>query len=235
MGKNIMKTKYLIISLAVITIFAVSCAKKEPAKSKYTKEAPASAEDKNGALKQKVLAFNLEGFTQKGTKSWEVKGESAEVISEDQIKLDNIVAKAYGEESEAVITGEKGIYDKTKNNVRLEKNVKATIENAESFSGADIGFPSPLVGSTSSKKDNPVKGQKRRIIITCDGEVQFDYEKNQAYFSRNVKVVSEDGNIESDKITINLDPATKKLKDIVGEGNVKITRGENVTYSEKAI
>lgn len=175
-------------------------------------------QSEKGAVQQKVLSFNLEGMTQKGAKSWEVKGESAEALSESQIRLDNITAKTYGKEGEATITADNGIYDKSKNNVMLENNVKATIINSENFSqGQDI----------PSKK-------KRKIVITCDGEVQFDYEKNQAYFNDNVKVVSDDGNIDADKITVNLDSSTKKIHNIVAEGNVKITRGENITYSDKA-
>ena len=62
----------------------------------------------------------------------------------------------------------------------------------------------------------------------------FDYENNQAYFNKNVKVVSEDGEIDADKITVNLDPSTKRVKEIIAEGSVCIKRGENITYSEKA-
>ena len=89
---------------------------------------------------------------------------------------------------------------------------------------------------TGSKEKKPVrdKSKKAKTLIVCDGEVQFDYEKNQAYFNKNVKVTNDEGNIDADKITINLDPSTKRIGEIVCEGNVKITRGENITYSDKA-
>lgn len=228
--------KYLIIGLMIVGMFTIGCAKKEAPNLKEAKAPEPTKAAADDSVKHKVLSFDLEGLTSAGRKKWDVKGQSAEAISESEIKLDNIVAKAYGEEAEATITADKGIYDKTKNNVRLEKNVKATIENTQrDFSGdfTDFSGPEMAAGSTS-KEAIPDKSKKAKTIITCDGEVQFDYENNQAYFSKNVKVTNADGNIDADKITVYLNPATKKVKEIVAEGNVKITRGENITYSEKA-
>jgi len=224
---------YILIGLLAIALFTYGCAKKEAPKPKEAKQAPAP-DNKNVAVQQKVLSFNLEGFTQKGAKSWEVKGESAEAVSEQEVKLDNITAKAYGEEAEAVITADNGVYNKSKNNVTLENNVRATIENKKPLSADyEIGFADPLK-SVKPKKDKTTEAKSSMIVITCDGAVEFNYEKNQVYFNKNVKIVSEDGNIDADRITINLDPATKKIRDIMAEDNVKITRGENVTYSDRA-
>lgn len=188
-------------------------------------------------VKHRILSFNLEGVTEKGAKKWDVTGESAEAITSDRIKLDNIVARAYGEDALATITADKGIYDKSHNNVRLEQNVKATIDSAGSAAGNIGDFPGASPAQSAGKKPaNPQSPSKKtRTVITCDGEVQFDYEKNEAYFSKNVKVVNEEGSIDADRITIYLDMATKKLKEIVAEGNVKIRRGENTTYSDRAV
>ncbi len=226
--------KHLIIGLTIVALFTMGCGKKEALKPKETKTPEPTVAAADDSVKHKVLSFDLEGVTEKGAKKWDVKGKSAEAISENEIKLENIVAKAYGEEAEATITADKGIYDKAKNNVRLEKNVKAAIENTQGFAGDFTDFSSQMSSASTSRDAKTDKAKKTKTIITCDGEVQFDYENNQAYFSKNVKVTSEDGNIDADKITIYLDPATKKVKEIVAEGNVKIARGENITYSEKA-
>jgi lipopolysaccharide export system protein LptA len=244
MGKKIVA---LVVVFSLFGIVGFSFFKKEapkappPAPVQEEKAAPAAgaasgASDKDGAVNQKVLSFNLEGFTQKGTKSWEVNGQSAEAVTETQVKLDNIVAKAYGDEAEAVITADKGIYDKKKNNVTLESNVKATIDSTKGFSEQFAGLPSSSAGA-AGPNDPPAAGEKKksRIVITCSGQVEFNYEKNQAYFVKDVRVESKDGNIDADRITVNLDPTSKKVKTIVAEGNVKITQGENVTYSDKAI
>jgi lipopolysaccharide transport protein LptA len=183
-------------------------------------------------VEHKVLSFNLEGMTEKGEKKWEVIGRTARSISENEVRLGNIVAKTYGKE-EAVITADQGIYDKSKNSVRLQKNVVATIENAGSTLKEQIGLEIPTKDDLV-KDAAPQPKEKKKIVITCDGEVEFDYAKNLAYFKDNVKVKSADGDIDADKITVNLDPGTKKINDIVAEGHVKITQHGNVAYGDSA-
>lgn len=222
-------SKYFMIFLVVLIVCAAGCGKKETPKQETVKPKEAAEPDTADQVKHKVLAFNLEGLSDKGAKKWDVKGEAAEAVSENEIKLDNVMARAYGEEASATITADKGIYDRAKNNVRLEENVKATIENTGNFAGDFIDIP-----GQAGKGSPSGKAKTTRTLITCDGEVQFDYENNKAYFDRNVKVVSDDGNIDADRITVNLDPETKKVKEIIAEGNVKISRGENITYSDKA-
>jgi len=233
--------RYLIAVMAAAMIFSAGCAKKEapkpePKASPGSKQAQQSAGGEGDAVQHKVLAFNLEGLTDRGEKKWDVKGESAEAISENEVKLDNIVAKAYGDEAEAVITADKGVYDKSKNNVRLQQNVKATIEATQNFNSNFVNVPGQGKGAGAAEgAADPAKPLKKtKTIITCDGEVEFDYEKNIAFFIKNVHVDSEDGSIVADKITVHLDPETRQVKEIVADGNVKIKREENVTYSERA-
>jgi lipopolysaccharide assembly outer membrane protein LptD (OstA) len=94
--------------------------------------------------------------------------------------------------------------------------------------------------STAASKEAVVSeaekgtGLAGETVITCDAEVEFNYEANTAVFSKNVKVASSDGVIEADRITLFLDIKTKKIKEVVAEGNVKITRGDNTSYSDKA-
>lgn len=227
------------VSVALaLSVAATSCIRKEAGK----KKAPAreAARDENAAapedaVQHKVLSFNLEGFTDKGAKKWDVTGQCAEAISATEVKLDHIVAKAYGDEGEATITADSGIYDKAKNNVRLQTNVKATIQTTE---GVNAGFlEAGKKEKSAAKKGDVLPGEEKKkntTVITCDGDVQFDYENNIAYFNKNVVVVTDDGTIIADKITVILDPDSKKLKTIMAEGNVKIFKEGNTIYSERA-
>lgn len=225
----------LTVALLVVFLFTGGCGKKEEPKTKEAKAPEVSDKVPGDPVNHKVLSFNLEGLTERGVKKWDVKGESAEAISENRVKLDNIIASAYGEESEAVITADKGVYDRNKNNVMLEQNVHATILATQGFTGDFVEGTGKI--KDKNKKPDAVNGEKPRktkTVITCDGEVQFDYEKNQVFFLKNVKVVSEDGTIDADKITVNLDPNTRRLKEIVADGNVKIVRDDNTTFSQRA-
>lgn len=225
----------------MMALIVTGCGKKEPPKvdpvtTVEPKGRDQAKKEQSESIEHNVLSFNLEGMTEKGEKKWEVIGRTAKSISENEIKLEDIVAKTYGSE-EAVITADEGVYDKSKNNVRLQKNVVATIENAGSTLKEQMGFSPLPEGSAKSggAKDAASKPkEKKRIVITCDGEVEFDYAKNLAYFKDNVKVKSADGDIDADKITVNLDPGTKKINDIVAEGHVKITQRDNVAYGDNA-
>jgi len=223
------------VAMLVMFLFVGGCGKKEEPRTKEAASTEKTASNPSDSVNHKVLSFNLEGLSERGTKKWDVKGDSAEAISENEVKLDNIVASAYGEEAEAIITADKGVYDRSKNNVKLEQNVHATIEATKGFAG-DFVEGSGQMDSSKTDAAGAKAGEKKKskTVITCDGEVQFDYEKNQAYFLKNVKVVSEDGTIDADKLTVYLDPTTRRLKEIVADGNVKIVRGDNTTFSQKA-
>ncbi len=233
--------RYLIYLLLMMTLIVTGCGRKEPPKvdpvtSVGSEKQDGAKKGQSDGVEHKVLSFNLEGMTEKGEKKWEVIGRTAKSISENEVRLGNIVAKTYGAE-EAVITADQGIYDKSKNNVRLQKNVVATIENAGSTLKEQMGFspfPEDSAKNDATKDAASKPKEKKKMVITCDGEVEFDYAKNLAYFKDNVKVRSSDGDIDADKITVNLDPGTKKINDIVAQGHVKITQHDNVAYGDNA-
>jgi len=95
--------------------------------------------------------------------------------------------------------------------------------------------------------DNQSK-KKEKIAITCDGSLDVDYEKNIAIFNNNVKVEKPDLIIYSDKMTVYFSPKqegqkapsesavmSSSINKIVAQGNVRIVRGENTSYSQEAI
>jgi LPS export ABC transporter protein LptC len=89
---------------------------------------------------------------------------------------------------------------------------------------------------------------KKKIVITCDGPLEIDYGKNIATFKNNVRVDTQDSIIQSDIMDVyfggmgqdnsgvgtDLTAMGSKIEKIVARGNVKITRGENVSYSDEA-
>jgi len=89
---------------------------------------------------------------------------------------------------------------------------------------------------------------KEKIMITCDGPLEVNYEKNIAVFNNNVKVEKPDLTIYSDRMQVYFSPRQEEakgaqeslamassIKKIIAQGNVRILRGENTTYSQEAI
>jgi LPS export ABC transporter protein LptC/lipopolysaccharide transport protein LptA len=75
---------------------------------------------------QQFEGFNLTGYSNNGQKSWDIKGETADIVG-DLVKLTNIVANAYGDEK-VNLTAHNGALDKVSGKMHLEKDVVITTE-----------------------------------------------------------------------------------------------------------
>ncbi|MDD2679422.1 MAG: LPS export ABC transporter periplasmic protein LptC [Candidatus Omnitrophica bacterium] len=90
---------------------------------------------------------------------------------------------------------------------------------------------------------------KEKTTITCEGALEVDYEKNIATFNKDVKVVRPDTIIYSDRMDLYFSAGqdsqkqskspqimgNNKIDKIVARGNVRIVRGENISYSDEAV
>jgi lipopolysaccharide export system protein LptA len=92
------------------------------------------------------------------------------------------------------------------------------------------------------------QGVKEKITVTCDGPLEIDYDKNIAVFKNNVVVERADSTIYSDTMDVYFlasnDKAAEentpgfmgsKIDRIVAKGNVRVEKGDNVSYSQEAI
>lgn len=96
-----------------------------------------------------------------------------------------------------------------------------------------------FVQISSQRKSNP----DDKIIITCKGPLEIDYEKNIAVFHDKVKVVHSDIQIYSDELQVyfSKEKATssesfskESITKVYALGNVKIIRENNISFSEEA-
>ena len=76
------------------------------------------------AVQQQLEGFNLNGYTDGGTKSWDINGDTAD-ISDKDIKINNVNANSYGKQN-TNLTAKTGTIDKVSGNVHLEKDVVIT-------------------------------------------------------------------------------------------------------------
>jgi len=236
---------------------------------------------------QQISDFSLSGFGEKGRKSWDLSGKSADIFT-DIIKLKDITGNLYGEKEDIKLTADKGDFDKTKGKVHLEQNVvvttssgaklltdsldwdrknqvvttkdKVNIERENMVTTAYGAEGHPNLNQIKLERDvmvrlNPAAENKKKedpqdgkTVITCDGPLQIDYDKNVATFNSNVKVDRGDLLIYSDKMDVyfNKDKNAQvqagsdgmmgtKIDKIVAHGNVKIMRGDNTPFSDEAV
>lgn len=104
--------------MVLFFIFSLSFAASAAQKENLSQEQPQEAE-------QKMMDFSLSGYTQRGKKSWEVKGNSADIFS-DVVRLTDVNANVYGDEENINLVGDKGAYDKSTGKMHLEDNVVIT-------------------------------------------------------------------------------------------------------------
>lgn len=254
----------LLIFFVLFAVAISGCAAKEQEEPQVPEvpdfeRAKQAGEDPAG---QQVLQFDLTSYTDGGTKRWEVKGKSANVVNE-MVELEDINATTYGEDNTIALRADEGTYDRELNKVRLEKNVVITTSDGAEVTTDTMDWDSknnvissdsivkvereeiiltgkgvkgePELRKAQFEKDVKIDMYDGATVITCDGMMEVDYEKNIAIFNDNVKIVDEKGQITSDVLYAYLNPETKTIVKAIAKGNVRIIRGNNHSKSEEAI
>jgi len=94
------------------------------------------------------------------------------------------------------------------------------LKKADYKEDVEVVFPDPETGDVAT--------------ATCTGPLEIEYSLGTAVFNDNVVVTHTQGKLFSDKATLFFDNEGKQIKKIISEGNVKILRGSNTTYAQKA-
>jgi len=175
------------------------------------------------------LEKNVVITTTTGTKlttdslDWDRRGQVVTTKDYVNIQRQNLVASGKG------AVGQMGLKQ-----VSLQKDVQVDI------------LPEAKEGKAPDLND--------KTVITCDGQLEIDYDKNVAVFKDNVKVERPDSTIYSDRMDVYFIPSDKKAPEskesaqsntspgvmgsnidkIFAKGNVKVLKGENITYSDTA-
>jgi LPS export ABC transporter protein LptC len=182
--------------------------------------------DGNVQLQENVLISTSTGAKMTtDSLDWDRKNQLVTTKAPVNIERDNIIATALG-----------AIGQPNLNKVSLKKDVQVEIKP-------------PAVNLEEPQN----AGVKNKIMVTCDGSLEIDYQRNIATFSDNVKVDTVDGSIYSDVMEVyfiksnNQEapsaahaglPAgamTSQVDKIKAYGNVTIVRGDNISNSDEAV
>jgi LPS export ABC transporter protein LptC/lipopolysaccharide transport protein LptA len=82
----------------------------------------------SGSMPQQMEGFNLSGYSDTGEKSWDIKGDKAD-ISDNKVDVTNVNANNYGDEEDTNLKAKKGRIDKTTGDVHLQEDVVITTDS----------------------------------------------------------------------------------------------------------
>ena len=202
----------------------------------------------------------MTGYTKDGRKKWDIKGKSADIVS-DAVILSDIDANAYSEDRTVALKANSGRYDKKDNSIRLKDNVMVTSTDGISLktdwleweSKTDIIKTDSFVevekdnlyaagyGASASTKHKEVQLNKDIVVkqdeitISCDGPFIIDYAKNEASFYGRVKVIEPRGELLADRLDIFLNPDSHEIEKVVAEGNVELKHDPNVARGQRIV
>lgn len=109
------------------------------------------------------------------------------------------------------IEGEGASADTTLKKIKFKKNVTVVIQDTQ-------------------------EGAKGPTVITCDGPLVIDYEKNIAHFRKNVIAKDTRGTLRAEAMDVYYNRISKKVSKIVAQTNVVIENPDgNKTYSDTVI
>lgn len=152
---------------------------------------------------QKFQGFNLQGYTDEGEKSWDVEGDTADILG-TEIKLKNVVANSYGERPMNV-TADTGTVDQTTGKMVLEDDVVITSDDG------------------SKLMTDFVEWDKEKDLVSSEEEV---YIKNESFSATGTGMRAQPGlksaQLNKD-VTVRMDTAepetkTPKLLTVTSDG-----------------
>ena len=214
---------------------------------------------------QRIEDFYLSNYKDNGSKEWEVKGKEAIVsekyvditdmegtsfqekdvidIEADKARLDKENMDVYLEDN-VKIRSKQGIkmntdfldWKQSANLVTTDNDVEVIKENSLRVQAKGLRGDTELKNVSFLKEVNADMFDNGEVInIICDGPLEIDYNDGKAVFNNNVVVDNVQGKMFSKKATIYFDAKAKSIIKMVAEGDVKIIKDDNVSFSDRAI
>lgn len=112
-------------------------------------------------LPQQIEGLNLVGYTDEGKRSWDLTGETADIMG-DEVKVTQIDANSYGDE-DTNLKANKGAINRTTGDVFLEENVVITTQSGTTMTTDTLDW---------NRVDNVVRTQDNVFIEDENMKIQ---------------------------------------------------------------
>ncbi|RJO64741.1 MAG: LPS export ABC transporter periplasmic protein LptC [Candidatus Omnitrophota bacterium] len=186
---------------------------------------------------QQITDFSLSGFGERGKKSWDVSGKSADMSSEI-VQLTDIVSNLYGENEDIRLTAQRGSFDKKEGILHLKDDVVISTSSGTKLTTNSLDWDRKnqvvqtqdmvniarenIVTKATGAAGHP---NLSKLSLEKDVQVEINPSRDPADTQKAVK----------DKITINCDgPLEIDYKSNVGvfNNNVKVETTDVLIYSD---
>lgn len=172
---------------------------------------------------QQIMDFSLAGFGEKGKKAWDLAGKSAD-ISNDTIKLKNVVGNFYGQKEDVKLVSDKGDFNKQEALLHLEDNVVITTSTGAKLTTDSLDWDrkKKLVST-----DEVVNIEKNNLTAVSSGATGNP--------DLNVMTLTKDVRVEVAQEAGALPSAAKDSIVITCDGPVQIDYAKNVAVFNKNV
>ena len=227
-----MSKSFIFVTVFIFCVFSIGAAEDQTASSVSSVVEDEAAPQESD---QTISDFSLAGYGEKGKKTWDLAGKTADIFV-DVVKLSDVVGNLYGKEEDIRLTADQGDFNKVDGKVHLEDNVVITTSTGTKM----------LTNSLDWDRKNQQVNTEDVVCIKRDTMVAT---AKGAWGNPTLKTVSLKKNVrldiltpekgkeptEKDKITITCDGPLEidyaqnlaKFKD-----NVKVDREDSQIYSD---
>ncbi len=192
-------------------------------------------EEKPAAVEsdQQISEFSLAGYGDKGKKSWDISGKSADIFG-DVIKLNSVVGNMYAESDDVKLTADKGDFDKQEGKVHLEENVVITTASGSKLTTDSLDWDRKQQLVTTDDVVNIVRDNMTTVAKGAEGQPNLSQIKFKEDVTMKILPKEADGQALS-KIDIECDGPLEidYAKNIATfKNNVKVDTEDNLIYCD---
>ncbi|MCX5695653.1 MAG: LPS export ABC transporter periplasmic protein LptC [Candidatus Omnitrophica bacterium] len=191
---------------------------------------------------QQIADFSLSGYGEKGKKSWDIAGKSADIFT-DEVKLKDVDGNLYGKEEDVNLTAKTGNFNKKNGLVHLEKDVVITTSKGAKLTTNSMDWDrNKQLVATEDKvniaKDNinisgtGARGEPSLKKVALNKDVKVDINQADASLAKTGDLAVKE------KITVTCDGSltVDYEKNIATfNKNVKVEKSDSVIYSDTMV
>lgn len=189
---------------------------------------------------QQIGDFSLSGYGEKGKKSWDIAGKSADIFTDD-VKLKDVDGNLYGKDEDVNLTAKTGNFNKKDGKVHLEKDVVITTSKGAKLTTDSMDWDRNKQLVTTPDKVNIAKDNMDIVATGARGQPNLKKLALNKDVTVNINPMTgaqakTDGLALKDKITITCDGSLEIDYDkniATFNKNVLVDKGDSQIYSDK--